>query len=528
MTGGRLAGTALLVRSHLHAGWRGLGLWTTIMSGLVVATGWSITALYPTRADRAAYAESAGASPVLAAFNGRPHQLTEVGNIVSYEVGFLALVGFPVIAIHLAVRLSRHEEDSGRTELVTAGRVGRLAPVTAAALTVGICLAGFVASTAAGLTAAGLPATGAWHYSLALGLFAASSAALGLLAAEVGKESRTAYGVALGVALVAFLVRAGIDGQGWDLAWVSPSGWLAEVRPWTDPQAWPLVAYACLTLACLAAAAAMASRRDLYGGLLAARSGPAYGAPALGTPTGFVWRFTRASLAGWLLGTVLWNAAFGALAGEMTEIARANPTMLAALGVERAEDLVTSLALLLCGVGASAFGVQAMARLAREESNGRLGYVLSTRAARARLWLVWLAVVVGGVVMVLLASSLSLGLFAVWSTGDGSNLGSALGAAAALVLPVVSVVALGAALQGSAPRLAVLAWVAVGWTTVVGLLAETLRLPEWARDLSPLHAVGNVPIEDPNAAALVVTALLAASLVACGVARFRRRDLLTG
>lgn len=526
--GGRLAGTALLVRTHVHSGWRGLALWTAAMSALVIAIGWSIAALYPTRADRLAYAESAGASPAVAAFNGRPHDLTELGGIVSYEVGFMALVGFPIIAIHLAVRFSRHEEDSGRLELVTAGRVGRLAPLAAAALTVGSCLTGFVALTAIGLTATGLPSGGSWLYALTLGLFAASFAALGLLVAEVSREARTAYAVGLPVALVAFLVRAGVDGRGWDLAWLSPSGWLAEVRPWAEWQWWPLAAFVGLALVCVALAAAMASHRDLYGGLLAPRSGPAYGAPTLGTPAGLVWRFTRAPLLGWLLGTAVWNAAFGGLAGEMTEIAAANPTMLDALGVEKAEHLVTSLALLLCGVGAAAFGVQAMTRLAREETSGRLGYVLATRAARARLWLVWLVVVSCGAAAVLLVSSLVLGLFTAWSTGDGSNVGSAFVAASALLLPVVSVVSVAAALHAVAPRLTALAWVVVSWTTVVGLLAETLRLPGWARDLSPLHAAGRVPIEDPSTAALVVTALLTVLLVAGGVARFGRRDLVAG
>ncbi len=440
----------------------------------------------------------------------------------------MGLIGLPIVAIHLAVRFSRHEEDAGRTELVTAGSVGRLAPLAAAAVTVALCLAGFVLVSGLGLLAAGLPAAGVWAYAVALGLFSASAAAVGLLAAEVSREARMAYALGLGFVMVTFLARAVVDGRDWDLVWLSPSGWLAEVRPFGDVAGWPFAAYAALTGVAVLLAGAMAVRRDLYGGLVAARSGPAQAAVALGTPVGMAWRFVRAPVVGWLVGTSVWNAAFGGLSGEMEDLAASNPTLMEALGVERPEHLVTSLALLLCAVGATAFGVQAAARLAGEEAQGRLGLVLSTRVGRARLWLAWLAVVVAGAVAVLASSTLMLAVFAAWSTGDSGGLGDTLGGGLALVAPVVLVVAVAAALQACWPRVTGLAWLLVAWVTVVGVLADTLRLPDWSRDLSPVHAAGRVPIEDPNATALVVLTVLAVALLAGGLLRFRRRELVAG
>jgi ABC-2 type transport system permease protein len=524
----KLTGTLLLVRSHLRSGWRGLVFWVVAMSGLVVATGWSITELYPTLAERQAYAASVGASPAIAAFNGRNYDLTSLGGIVSYEVGFMALIGVPIVAIHLAIRFSRYEEDSGRTELVTAGRIGRLGPLAAAGVTVGIALASFAVLSAIGLQATGLPVGSSWLYTAGLGLFGAAFAGIGLLAAEVSRESRMAYFIGLVVVLVTFLVRALIDGRGWDATWASPSGWVAEVRPWGDARWWPLMAYAALALACGLLAAAMATHRDLYGGLLATRPGPAYASPALGTPAGLAWRFTRAPLIGWLLGLALWSAAFGLLADEVTEAVAANPSLLEAIGIENPAYVVTSLALLLSGVGASAFGVQATVRLAHEEIAGRLGLVLSTRASRGRVWFTRVAVVVVEAVFVLLASTLVLSVTTAWATGDTATIASTLRAGAVLSLPVVLIVSVSAALHAFVPRGTAVAWVLVGWATVVGLLAETLRLPEWSRDLSPLNAVGNVPIEAPDIAALVVVTVLSGLFVVSGFARFRRRDLLAG
>ena len=436
---GPFTGTARLVAVHLHAGWRGLVAWGALMSALVVLVGWSIAELYPTAADRLGYAGSAGASPAVAAFNGRPYDLSELGGIVAYEVGFMGLIGLPIVAVHLAVRFTRPEEDAGRTELLTAARLGRLAPLAAAVTAVGLCLTGFVVVTGLGLTAVGLPAAGAWRYAVALGLFTAAFAAVGLLAAEVSREARMAYALGLVFVMATFLLRAVVDGRDWDAVWASPSGWLAEARPFGSSQWWPYAAYAGMAGVGVLLAGAMAWRRDLYGGLVAARSGPAYGTAALGTPAGLAWRFVP-PLVGWLVGTAVWNAAFGGLAGEMADIAAKNPALLDALGVERPEHLVTSLALLLAAVGATAFGVQAVGRLAREESEGRLGLVLSTRAPRTRLWAAWLGVVLAGAVAVLLVSALALAAFTAWSTGDAGGVPDTLHGGLALVLPVLFVV----------------------------------------------------------------------------------------
>jgi ABC-2 type transport system permease protein len=58
------------------------------------------------------------------------------------------------------------------------------------------------------------------------------------------------------------------------------------------------------------------------------------------------------------------------------------------------------------------------------------------------------------------------------------------------------------------------AWLAVGWIAIVAFLAETLRLPSWAMNLSPMHLVGDLPMDDlalPATWFLLAFALLAAA-----------------
>jgi ABC-2 type transport system permease protein len=144
------------------------------------------------------------------------------------------------------------------------------------------------------------------------------------------------------------------------------------------------------------------------------------------------------------------------------------------------------------------------------------------------LWTAWVVVVAVEVVIVLVVSSAATGLSTWAVTGEASTLGVSVEAGIALMPAVLLVLAVSALLHAFAPRLVPLAWLLVGWSTVVGLLAETLRLPEWSRDLSPLHATGNVPIEPASGPALVVLALAAVLLVGAGVRRFARRDLVAG
>jgi len=62
----------------------------------------------------------------------------------------------------------------------------------------------------------------------------------------------------------------------------------------------------------------------------------------------------------------------------------------------------------------------------------------------------------------------------------------------------------------------------------VGFLGEALRLPEWAENLSPLHLVGALPLDDPDGAALAGLAMAGVVLLAGSVLVFRGRDLRAG
>lgn len=521
----QLTGTLGLFRLGLRSGWLGLIGTVLLVAGLVTAVALSIDSLYSTLGERQQYAATLGESPASQAFNGRGYGLETVGGITAYEVGFIGQLLFPLLAVHLALRQTRREEEAGRTELLTAARVARLAPLAAAGLTVVLTITATGLLTFAGAMWAGLPMAGAGWYVAGIAALMLFFASLGLLLGQMAQSARTGYLAGLAVVTAVFLARAMVDGSGRNAVWVSPLGWFAEIRPFADPQLWPLVAFMASAAVLLGGAAGIAARRDLGAGLLGTPAGPERGRPSLGTAMGLSWRLSRATVFAWAGTAIIWGGAFGFLTQEMAELVDANPALLEALGADRGSDVVMSLAVVVICLAATATAVQGMGRLIPEESSGRLGTVLAARISRRRLWLGWWAVVAVAAVAVLILGCAALGLVSWVVLSEAAVLATAMEVGLGYAVPVVFVAAVAALLRSLGGRWSMLGWLIVGWIATVGFLAETLQLPEWARNISPLHLVGQLPQEEINVWAVAGLAAGGAAMLAISVGLMSRRDL---
>jgi ABC-2 type transport system permease protein len=519
-------GWPTLARLSLRTSRRRLLAWPVVVGFLVFVTAAQIPELYGTQEARAAYAATAGDSAATKAFNGRGYALDTIGGITAYELGFFTLLVFPVVALHLAIHLTRSQEAAGRFDLVAAGRLGRTAPLVSAVVVLSGVLGLMALLTLLALLVSDLGSGSVW-YAAGLLLQLLAMAALGLLVAEIATDGQGAHG--LGLATLGFLfgVRAVVDAGDLDATWLSPMGWIAEVRAFDDPQVWPLVAYALLTVALVAAAATINLRRDLGGGLVDPRPGPATGAEHLGTPAGLAARLTRGAWIGWTVGTVMWGFLIGLIAREMRTLVESNPEMQQVLGAEGAdpEDLMVAAGGFFVALLALGFVVQAVGRLATEESTGRLGVVLASRVSRATWWLGAGATVLVGGVVTLLVSGLALGL-GVWiGTGEAGGVATGLEIGTAFVSPLLLLGAVCLLLIAVSPRLAGACWAVFALVMTLDLLGEVLNLPGWVLDLSPYHQAGQPPIDPAPVLALVVMGLLAVLVGAASVLLFRRRDL---
>ncbi len=368
----------------LRTSWPALALTAGTCVVLVVAVAIGVKGLYPTASSRVEYAATAGASIPSIAFNGRAYGLTSLGGITGAEVGFMGQLLFPIVALLAAIRLTRREEETGRTELLTASRVGRLAPLAAATVLLVLTALATGMLMTAGMAAAGLPARGSAWYAAGASACMLLFAAVGLLLGQLCQQAVTARQLGIGLVVIAFLIRFVVDGLEWETTWASPLGWLPEVRAFDSPQAWPLAAYGAAALVLLVVCAVAAERRDAGAGVFAPRPGPGRG-PEVQRAWRLALLLERNATTPLLLLTCLWTLFIGLFSEEMTEIIQDNPSLLAAMGLKRGTDLMAAMASTVMVASAGAAAVQGASRLGAEELAGRLGMLLSTRCSRPRM-----------------------------------------------------------------------------------------------------------------------------------------------
>jgi putative exporter of polyketide antibiotics len=507
--------------------WFWLFLTPLLLAVLVIATASGVKELYGTAAERTIYEATMGASTAQITMNGRGYDLDVLGGIAAYEVGFMGQLLLPLVGVLVAVRITRRPEADGVLELLTAARVHRAAVPIAAFVNLVISWVVFGLVCWAGLVALSYPVTGSGRYSFVMASFGLAWSGVGLAAAQVASTSRAANSVGLLLVLSGYLIRAVVDSQSWVETWISPMSWVVEIRPWGVPHWSHLIALILLALCGAVFAMLVAAGRDLGSGMIPAGLGRPRGGRMLSHPAGLAWRSTRDTVLGWLLGSVVWVAILGLMADDFASTIAANPGLNAAFGGE-ADDLAAQIGLLLAVVLATAAGLAVTLRFASEESRARLGLLLAGRRSRWRWWLSWNGASLFITTLVLLLSGTVLGLCQWWSTGESAAVGDDLTAGFALLAPAVAMVGVGSLLTGFAPWLAPLAWIFPVWALIVGMLAEPLRLPGWARRLSLVDLVGRLPGETADGNAVLLLIGCAVFAVLAGGMALSRRDLLRG
>jgi ABC-2 type transport system permease protein len=225
---------------------RSAAVWGYAFAAYVASSAYAFATTYKTPEARAKLAEQFGSNAGLNAVVGQAHGIDTVGGFTAWRsLGVLSVVG-AVWALLTGTRLLRGEEDSGRWELLLAGRTTR---VRATALAVGGLAAGLVplfvlpavATYAVGLRGDVAFSAGSSAYlALALVCGAAMFLAIGALAAQLAATRRQASMIAAAVLGGAFLLRMVADsGAGLDaLRWASPLGWVEELRPMSGRGRW--------------------------------------------------------------------------------------------------------------------------------------------------------------------------------------------------------------------------------------------------------------------------------------------------
>jgi ABC-2 type transport system permease protein len=485
----------------------------------------SFDSLFTTVQERADYARVSAGNAGFVALYGPLHG-DSIGELTVWRGGFgPIMVG--LAALLTVIRHTRADEETGRLELIRATVVGRFAPLAAALIATAGASTALGAVVAVTLIGKDLPVGGSLALGTALAVSGWVFAAIGAVAAQLSAGARTARSIAVLVLGVAWVLRLGGDlsalGGGrleW-LAWLSPIGWVHRVFQFGAEDWWPALLAVALALVTVAVAAYLLAHRDVGGGLLAGRLGPARAAASLRSPAALAWRLHRGLLLGWTGGFAALGVIFGLGGDSAVQIAEDSARMAEIFGrlggTDAISDAYFGTVAQICGVIVACYAVQAALRMRDEEQSGHAEAVLSTDVSRWSWAASHLVFALIGPAAALFAEGLAAGVV----QGDvGMVLGSVLPQ-----LPAVWVLAgVTMLLIGALPRHAALAWGAVTACLALMLAGPLLELDQWVLDLSPFTHVPHLPA-DFTAVPLVMLTLVAAVLGGAGLIALRRRDV---
>jgi ABC-2 type transport system permease protein len=269
-------------------------------------------------------------------------------------------------------------------------------------------------------------------------------------------------------------------------------------------------------------------RRDLGAGLLADRPGPAEG--RIASTWGLSLRLQRPSFLAWVTAAVLMGIVLGSVADSVSGFidTPAMEQFLEKLGGRQGlVDAFLAAELGIIGSLVAAYGITASHWLHTEEEGGRTENVLATATSR-RQWATSHAVLaLLGVAVLTVLVGLAVGLGHAMSVGEPDQVWR-LGLAALARIPAAwVVVGLAVAIWGFWPRVSWLVWVLFIGFLVMGEFGVLWDLPDWLRTLSPFAHSPVVPGPDPQYLGIPVMLVIALALVALGISRFVRRDVVS-
>jgi ABC-2 type transport system permease protein len=520
---------------------RGALIWGSVFALLILASIFAYESTYGTAAERQELLRGIASNSGLRALFGPAHEIDTVRGFLAWRtLGLLPPIA-AVWGLLVATRLLRGEEDSGRWEVVLSGPIARARATLATLSAIGLGSLVLLVLTAASILLAGaapgkLSVGGGLWLALALCIGAPAFAAVGALTSQLAANRREAAALAGAIFAAAFVVRVAADGSQsaeW-LRWLTPLGWIEEMRPLTGARPFallPLVAWIAL---CTWATVLIAQRRDAGASVLPHSDERAPRHIFLGSPTAFSLRESLGGLVGWSLGMALTGFMFGFIAKAVADLARESEglrkhvesTTRAQIDITSAEGYLAIvfvfLAVALCLYAAS------HATAAREEeASGRLDTVLAHPVSRRR----WLAgrMLVGAACCVAVALVTAVSAWAGASVkAAGVDLGDMLEASLNM-LPVVALfLGLGTLAAALVPRhTGAIAFGAVGGAYLWEQTGALVKAPGWALAISPFHWLALVPSESFDVVASLAMVAIGLAAAAIGIERFCRRDLVS-
>ncbi|MGV9927122.1 polyketide antibiotic transporter [Nocardia rhamnosiphila] len=471
-------------------------------------------------------------NPAVRVLFGAARALDDPGGFTVWRTGTPVFVLCGLWALLVATRITRGEEDSGRWDLLLAGRARLLDLVTRSAVTLTLAAAAIAAGVGIALAATGTDSTGALVHALCVFGATTAFAGAGLLAGQLLPSRSAATGTAsalLGVCLLLRMLADGVTALSW-LSWFTPFGLAARAAPYAGNHFLPVLVLLGAAAAVVGAAIAAAPRRDLGGAVIGMSDRRAARTWLLGSVTGFAARRAAAPTAGWAVGIAAYFLVIGAVLSSILDFLTDNPRFaeLAATagfgGLGSATGFAAAMFSLLA-IPAGLYAATRIAATAADEKARRSSLLHSLPLSRYQLAGAETLVAAAGAAVLLTTAAVALWAGAVL-TGTPLGLGQAL--AGAFNTAPVALLALGAAVLA-------LGWYPsavspLGALPVVGgflldVITRSVGAPAWLIQVSPFAHLAPVPETTPDPVATLILIAISLAMTMTGLYGYTHRDL---
>lgn len=528
-----------LLRLHLRARRGFLLAWLIPLVALMAVTPAAYAATYPDEGELEILAVPMRLNLGLRAMYGVVPEPFTFGAFAQWETAMWLLILGSVMAVLLAVGLTRANEDSGNLEVLRSSGLPTARPTVAAAIVVFLACAVLGAGAAAGLVVSGffidgMPALGGVMTGAAIAAGTAACGAVGLLAAQISGTARAARTIGLAFVGAAFAVRAIADVReiAW-LRWLSPLGWRDVVEPYSGDRVWPLAVMLVVIAATTVAAVRISGIRDLGSAWPERSRGGRARQPrdyrALG-PMALRVRLERSALVSWFVALVLLTVFFMSMTGEMGKLLESTPGTadLVALMTDGGsmESMFVNLLATLIGILLGAAAIQIALAAHRDEKDGLLNLELPAGTPRTRPFLIAWAVALGLVAVITVAAA-PLAALTAGAVSDADGIaGDAAWAIAGQAPAAIGMIGIAVFLAAALPKLAWLAWIPLAVSGFLTYFGGLFKLPEWMLDLSMLAHPPLGPDGTFSWGGTIVLLAIGIAGVALGAMTVGRRDLV--
>ncbi|MCL2136087.1 MAG: ABC-2 transporter permease [Coriobacteriia bacterium] len=442
------------------------------------------------------------------------------------------IIAVAIMNAFYAVRHTRSDEESGRSEVLRSLPTGRLTSIHATMIGALIINVIFAITSGLGICLMGDQSMGlasSLLYAFALAATGFLFASVALLFSQLSASSRGALIFSLITLGCCYVLRAAGDIGNETLSLISPLGLIQRSKPFVENNILPLALVFGEAIAIAAIAYALNSIRDLGHGFIAARKGAKSASPYLLSSLGLAFRLVRTTTMVWLVTMLALSASYGSILADIDTFVAKSDLYKLLLGVNDQYSTAMMFAAMVSSITAliSLAAVLTVGLKPRtEEREGFSEGVLSKAVPRLRYIGAYTLIAFAFSILMQAIAAFGLYLAASLVLPKTASIGFGYLLKASFVyLPAIWVVlGLAVLLIGLAPKATTAIWGYYAFCFCVSFATNVMALPKAIRYLSPFSFVPKLPVETLRIESLLALSLVAGILAVCGLIAYHRRE----